>query len=205
MLPSRLLECTRQVTPPPLRPGQLEPFLSPTRAIFQPLWGTTRAETGEYLSISSPPTRGRCAAKRSLPPTLLVRSSGQEDAISRRGRLLQGTSRPNLVDGHLGSWLFARRENFVDMTHFVVLEGSRNGDQKQQQDECERRDVTIPVECSRRLHGTIPREKVQHLLATTTKRFRALVLGSPLRPSFPEEHRHFVANTLEEISSGRWS
>ena len=94
MLPSRLLECTRKVPPPPLRPGQVEPFLSPTRAIFQPLWGKTRAERGECPSIFPPPARGRCAAKRSLPPTLLARSSGQEDAILRRGRLLPGTSRP---------------------------------------------------------------------------------------------------------------
>ena len=46
--------------------------------------------------------------------------SGQEIAISRRGRLLPGTSRLNLVDGHPGSWLSARRlylENIVDMTH----------------------------------------------------------------------------------------
>ena len=41
---------TREVTPPPLRPGQIEPFLPPTRAIFQPLWGKTRAERGECLS-----------------------------------------------------------------------------------------------------------------------------------------------------------
>ena len=32
------------------------------------------------------------------------------------------------------------------MTHFVVLESSRHGDQKQEQAERERRDVTIPVE-----------------------------------------------------------
>ena len=33
LFPSRLLECTRPVTPPSLRPGQVEPFLPPTRAI----------------------------------------------------------------------------------------------------------------------------------------------------------------------------
>ena len=74
-------------------------------------------------------------------------------------------------------------ENFVDMTHFNVLEGSRNGDHEQQQAERESRDVIIPVEYSRRPHGTISRGKVQHVLAMTTNRFRARVLGSALRSS----------------------
>ena len=43
-------------------------------------------ESGKGRIDISPPARGRCAAKRSLPPARLARSSGQEDAISRRGR-----------------------------------------------------------------------------------------------------------------------
>ena len=35
--------------------GHVEPFLPPTRAIFQPLWGKTRVERGECLSISTLP------------------------------------------------------------------------------------------------------------------------------------------------------
>ena len=73
--------------------------------------GAKLEREGENVFRYPPPARGRCAAKRSLPPTLLARSSGQGDAILWRGRLLPGTSRPNLVDG--------------------VLEGNRNGDQKQ--------------------------------------------------------------------------
>ena len=121
LFPSRLLECTRPVTPPSLRPGQVEPFLPPTRAIFQPLWGKTRAERGECLSIS-PPARGRCAAKRSLPLTLLARSSGQEDAISRRDRLLPGHPAQiwwTVIPGPGSLLVVHYLENFVDMTHFV--------------------------------------------------------------------------------------
>ena len=33
LFPSRLLDCTRPVTPPSLRPGEVESFLPPTRAI----------------------------------------------------------------------------------------------------------------------------------------------------------------------------
>ena len=62
---------------PPSRPGHVEPFLLPPRATCQPLWDKTRAEREECLSIS-PPARGRCAAKRSLPPTLLARSRGKK-------------------------------------------------------------------------------------------------------------------------------
>ena len=47
-LPSQLLEGTRQLSPPPLRPGQDEPFLPP-RAIFQPLCGKER------MSFDIPP------------------------------------------------------------------------------------------------------------------------------------------------------
>ena len=50
MLPSRLLECTRQVSPPALPPGQVRLFLNPTRAIFQPLWEKPRAEREDCLS-----------------------------------------------------------------------------------------------------------------------------------------------------------
>ena len=59
------------------------------------------------------PARGRCTAKRSLPPTLLARSSVQEDATPRRGRLLPGTFCQILVDGRPGSWLSARRPLLV--------------------------------------------------------------------------------------------
>ena len=59
MLPSQLLEGTRQLSPPPIRPGQDEPFL-PSRAIFQPLWGKPRAERGECLSTSPPRSRPLC-------------------------------------------------------------------------------------------------------------------------------------------------
>ena len=39
---------------PALPPGQVELFLPPTRAIFQPLWGKPRAEREECLSTSPP-------------------------------------------------------------------------------------------------------------------------------------------------------
>ena len=81
---SRVLACIRQMSPPALPPGQVELFLPPTRAICQPLWGKPRAEREECLSTSSP-ARGRCAAKRSFPLTLLARSLVQEDMTSRRG------------------------------------------------------------------------------------------------------------------------
>ena len=108
MLPSRLLECTRQVLPPPLRPGQVEPFLPPTRAIFQPMWGKTRAERGECLSIFLPRSRPLCR-KTKFTTDAAGSLLGARRCDLRRGRLLPGTSRPNLVDGHLGSWLSARR------------------------------------------------------------------------------------------------
>ena len=63
MLPSRLLESIHQVSPPALPPGQVGLFLSPTRAIFQPLWEKPRAEREECLSTSAS-ARGRCALKR---------------------------------------------------------------------------------------------------------------------------------------------
>ena len=56
LLPSRLFECTRPVTPPPVRPGQVEPFLPPTRAIFQPLWGQNESGKERKMSFDiSPP------------------------------------------------------------------------------------------------------------------------------------------------------
>ena len=88
ILPSQLLECIHQVSPPALPPGQVGLFLPPTRAIFQPLWENPRAEREECLS-TSPPARGRCALKRRFPLTFLARSSVQEDPTSRPGQLLQ--------------------------------------------------------------------------------------------------------------------
>ena len=83
--------------------------------MFQPLWGKMRAERGECRSIS--PSRSRPLCRKTKFTT---DAAGQEDAISRRGRLLPGTSRPTLVDGHPGpgSLLVVHHlENFVDMTH----------------------------------------------------------------------------------------
>ena len=54
MLPSRLLECTRQMSPPALPPGQVGLLLPPTRAIFKPLWEKPRAEREECLSTFLP-------------------------------------------------------------------------------------------------------------------------------------------------------
>ena len=62
----------------------------------------------------------RCALKRRFPPTLLARSSVQEDATPRRRRLLPGTFCQILVDGRPGSWLSARRP-------FLVLPRSLHG------------------------------------------------------------------------------
>ena len=50
--------------------------------------GESRERKGENVFRHLPPARGRCAFKRSLPPTLLARSSVQEDATSTRGRLV---------------------------------------------------------------------------------------------------------------------
>ena len=50
--------------------------------------GESRERKGENVFRHPPPARGRCALKRGLPPTLLARFSVQEDATSRRGRLL---------------------------------------------------------------------------------------------------------------------
>ena len=60
MLQSRLLAYIRQVSPPALRPGQVELFLPSTRAMFQPLWGKPRAERGECLSTSLSRSRPLC-------------------------------------------------------------------------------------------------------------------------------------------------
>ena len=121
MLRSRHFECSRQVPAPPSRPGQVEPFLPPTRAICQPLWGKTQRGKGR-MSFDTPPLfRSRPLCLKTKFTTDAAGSfSGQEVAFSRRGRFLPGTFRLNLVDGHSGSWLSARRpylENIVDMTH----------------------------------------------------------------------------------------
>ena len=102
--PSRLLECTRQVTPLPFGLAKLSPSCLQRERYFSRC-GAKRERKRQNAFRYLPSARGRCAAKRSLPPTLLARSSAQEDAISRRGRLLSGTPRLNLVDGHPGSWL----------------------------------------------------------------------------------------------------
>ena len=121
MVRSRQFECNRQVPAPPSRPSQVEPFLPPTRAICQPLWGKTRAEREECLSVSLPLPGSRPLCRKTKFTTDAAGSlSGQEVAISRRGRFLPGTFRLNLVDGHLGSWLSARRP-------FPVLPRSLHG------------------------------------------------------------------------------
>ena len=51
-----------------------------------------RERKGENVS-GHPPARRQCAARRSFPPTLAIRSSAQESAISRRGQLLPVTFR----------------------------------------------------------------------------------------------------------------
>ena len=106
LLPSRLFECTRQVTLSPFRPGQVEPLLPQTRAIFSRCGAKTRAERGDLRS--RPPchkTKFTTDAAGSL--------SGQEDAVSRRGRLLPGGSHLNLELGSTRSPFLLGLESFV--------------------------------------------------------------------------------------------
>ena len=49
LLPSWLLECTRQVTPPPIGLAKLSPSCF-NESDFQPPWGKTRAERGDPRS-----------------------------------------------------------------------------------------------------------------------------------------------------------
>ena len=74
LLPSWLFECTCQVTPPPIGLATLSPSCL-QRERFSAAVGQNEERKGET------PARGRCAAKRNLPPTLLARSSGQEDVV----------------------------------------------------------------------------------------------------------------------------
>ena len=62
------------------------------RVIFQ-LCGASRERKEENFFRRLHPARGRCAAKRSLPPTLLARSSVQEDATPRQ-KSGRGASEP---------------------------------------------------------------------------------------------------------------
>ena len=75
------------------------------------------------MSLDIPPARGRCAAKRSFPPTLLTRAP--------RGKKMRFQGEADFCQGHPaqiwwtvipgpGSLLVVHYlENFVDMTHFV--------------------------------------------------------------------------------------
>ena len=122
MLPSRLLECTRQVTPPPLRPGQVEPFLPPTRAIFQPLWGKMRAERRECLSISLLPLEAAVPQNEVYHRRCWLAPRGKKMRFQGEADFCQGHPAQiwwTVIPGPGSLLVVHYLENFVDMTHFV--------------------------------------------------------------------------------------
>ena len=120
---SRML-CNRQSTLP-MRP---EVQQGPHQVILRRVHGRMSALDASYL----PPARGRCAAKKftaDAAGSLLgaTRFVGEADFCQGHPAQIWWTV---ILDP--GSLLVVHYlENFADMTHFDVLEGSRNGDQEQ--------------------------------------------------------------------------
>ena len=105
---------------PALPPGQVELFLPPTRAIFQPLWGKPRAEREECFSTSPPRSRPLCRKTKFTTDAAGSLLGPRRCDSPTRGRLLPGIFCQILVDGRPGFWLSARRP-------FPVLPRSLHG------------------------------------------------------------------------------
>ena len=139
MFPSQLLDCTRLVTSPPLRPGQVEPSLPPTRAIFQPLCRKTKFTTDAAGSLL-----------------------GQEDAMVGEADFCQGHPAQIwwMVIPGPGTLLVVHYvENFADMTHFDVLEGETETENNNRLN-VKAETLSFPGRICRRLHGPFRERKI---------------------------------------------
>ena len=122
MLPSRLLERTRQMSPPALPPGQVGLFLPPTRAIFQPLWEKPRAEREECLSTF--PSRSR--------PLCLKTKFSTDVAGSLLGaRRYDFKARPTSPDEQRTIITMVKPTNTIRPTNHVQPASNRRPDQEQ--------------------------------------------------------------------------